>query len=234
MDLRGYGGSDKTPRGYDPTTLAADVSGVIRSLGERTATVVGHGWGGYIAWTAATLYPGALSGLVSVAAPHPLHVNQLSTRGVLAKHLLSMQPPVLPERRIVARHAAWVEEHIRAWTAPGSVFPDAETAERYRTAMTVWPSPHCAVEYHRWLFRSRARSDGRRYNATMTRGVDGPVLQILGDLDPAVQPGSEDGSHTRVSGSHETASIPHVGHYPHEEDPAGFNAVLLDWLDRHR
>ena len=36
MDLRGYGACDKPPRGYDPLTLAADVAGVIRSLGERT------------------------------------------------------------------------------------------------------------------------------------------------------------------------------------------------------
>ena len=46
MDLRGYGASDKPPRGYDLSTLAADVAGVIRSLGARDAVVVGHGWGG--------------------------------------------------------------------------------------------------------------------------------------------------------------------------------------------
>src|SRR5262245_64861874 len=43
MDLRGYGGSDKTPNGYDPRTLARDVSGVVKALGERSAVVVGHG-----------------------------------------------------------------------------------------------------------------------------------------------------------------------------------------------
>ena len=51
MDLRGYGGSDKTPRGYDPFTLSGDVAGVVRSLGSATATLVGHGWGGLLAWT---------------------------------------------------------------------------------------------------------------------------------------------------------------------------------------
>ena len=57
MDLRGYGGSDKTPRGYDPVTLAQDVSGVVKALGERSAVVVGHGWGGYAAWATAVLHP---------------------------------------------------------------------------------------------------------------------------------------------------------------------------------
>ena len=57
MDLRGYGDSDKTPRGYDPMTLAADVAGTIRSLGVRDAVVVGQGWGGYVGWTVAAGAP---------------------------------------------------------------------------------------------------------------------------------------------------------------------------------
>ena len=48
IDLRGYGESDKPPRGYDLWTLAGDVSGLIGALGETRAAVVGHGWGGLI------------------------------------------------------------------------------------------------------------------------------------------------------------------------------------------
>ncbi|MGH3384185.1 MAG: alpha/beta fold hydrolase [Nocardioidaceae bacterium] len=234
MDLRGYGGSDKTPRGYDPVTLAADISGVVRSLGERQAIVVGHGWGGYVGWAAATMDPSTVRGLVSVAAPHPLHVGDLRSRAVLAKHVLSMQPPLLPERRIMAHRAAWVEQHLRDWAAPGSAFPDPEAADRYRTAMSLWPSPHCAVEYHRWLFRSRARGDGRRFAAAMRRPVPSPVVQVFGARDPAVQLGPADPSRERVSGPYDTVLLPDVGHFPPEEDPDSFNAVLLDWLTRHR
>src|SRR5882757_9614171 len=57
MDLRGYGGSDKPPRGYDPFTLGGDVAGMIRSLGAPSATIVGHGWGGLLGWTVAALEP---------------------------------------------------------------------------------------------------------------------------------------------------------------------------------
>jgi pimeloyl-ACP methyl ester carboxylesterase len=62
MDLRGYGASDKTPRGYDPHTAAADVSGMIRSLGATDAVVVGHGWGGFIGWSAAVFTPRQVRG----------------------------------------------------------------------------------------------------------------------------------------------------------------------------
>src|ERR1700761_8324388 len=44
-DLRGYGASDKPPRGYDAPTLSADLAGLVRALGERDAVFVGHDWG---------------------------------------------------------------------------------------------------------------------------------------------------------------------------------------------
>src|SRR5258705_12123731 len=51
MDLRGYGASDKPPRGYDTGTLSADVAGVVRALGQNRAVIVGHDWGGWLAWS---------------------------------------------------------------------------------------------------------------------------------------------------------------------------------------
>ena len=51
IDLRGYGASDKPPRGYDLTTLSADVAGMIRALGEHDAMIAGQGWGGLLGWT---------------------------------------------------------------------------------------------------------------------------------------------------------------------------------------
>src|SRR5207342_547297 len=132
MDLRGYGGSDKTPRGYDPANLSADIAGVIRSLGESDAVVVGHGWGGYVGWAAAALRADQVRALVAVAAPHPLHLTNLLRGGrATVRHLLSLQPPVLPERRIKADDAAYVERLLRERSAPDSGFPDPDTATRY-------------------------------------------------------------------------------------------------------
>ncbi|GAA3299640.1 hypothetical protein GCM10020295_38330 [Streptomyces cinereospinus] len=71
MDLRGVGGSDRTPRGYDPANLALDITGVIRSLGEPDAALVGHDLGGYLAWTAAVMRPKLVRRLVVASMPHP-------------------------------------------------------------------------------------------------------------------------------------------------------------------
>ena len=65
MDLRGYGQSDKPPRGYDPQTLAADVAGVIGSLGHRSAVLVGHGVGGLAVGQAISRYPARAGVLVA-------------------------------------------------------------------------------------------------------------------------------------------------------------------------
>ena len=70
-DLRGYGASDKPPRGYDRPTLSADVAALVRALGEREAVVVGHDWGGLLAWTTAALHPRSVRRLVVVSMAHP-------------------------------------------------------------------------------------------------------------------------------------------------------------------
>src|SRR5690606_38180346 len=75
VDLRGYGASDKPPRGYDGYTMAADATGLIRALGERSAVLVGAGYGGMMAWTAAAFHPKLVRRLVVTGAAHPLRMR---------------------------------------------------------------------------------------------------------------------------------------------------------------
>src|SRR4051794_12756303 len=102
MDLRGYGASDKTPRGYDPLTLTGDITGVIRSLGAADATIVGPGWGGFLGWTSAVLHPKVVRRLVVVSAPHPRRMRAAVTEDgrqfAATSHVLGFQRPWVPER----------------------------------------------------------------------------------------------------------------------------------------
>jgi pimeloyl-ACP methyl ester carboxylesterase len=233
MDLRGYGGSDKTPNGYDPITLAQDVSGVVKSLGGRTAVLVGHGWGGYVAWATAVLHAREVRALCVESAPHPSAMLAALWRGggrASVRHVLAMQPPWRPERRLADPSSGFLRHHLRAWSGPGATFPDAATVATYEAAIGLWPASHCALEYHRWLFRSRLRADGRRFRALMRPPVRQPVLAVSGAADPALPAEGIRRTRALVAGELTERSMPGVGHFPHEERPGEFTATLLDWL----
>ncbi len=232
MDLRGFGGSDKPPRGYDPRTLAEDASGVIRSLGERDAVVVGHGLGGLVAWTLAVVHPRQVRRLAAVSMPHPRRLRRAhltDPRQVQASgHVLGYQAPMVPERRLVADDAAEVGRLLHRWGGPE--YPDAGTEARYRQAAQIQGMAHCALESYRWQVRSILRTDGIRYARRMAGPVTVPTLQVHGALDGCVLPASALGSRRYVEGPYRWHLMPGVGHFPHEEDPAGFTEVLHHWL----
>lgn len=232
MDLRGFGASDKPPRGYDPRTLADDVAGVIRSLGARDAVVVGQGLGGLVAWTLSVVHPRLVRRLVAVSIPHPRRLRRshlTDARQVLAsRHVLGYQRPVLPERQLVADDAAHVADLLRLWAAPG--FPDEEAERRYRQAALIPGVAHCALESYRWAVRSIPRPDGLRYARRMASPVTVPTLQVHGALDPCILPSSAHGSGRYVEGPYRWHLQPGVGHFPAEENPGEFTATLLDWL----
>lgn len=242
MDLRGYGGSDKPPRGYDPFTLAADVAGVIRSLGARDAVVVGHGWGGLAAWTVATLHPEQVRGIAIVSMPHPrrLRLSHLADPAQLraSRHVLGFQRPILPERALVAHDGALVVRLLRLWSAPGgtdsgredSGWPDPESEHRYRQAIQIAGVAHSSLEAFRWAVRSLPRADGLRFARRMKAPVVVPTLQVHGALDRAVFARSAQGSGRYVDAPYRWHLLPQTGHFPHEEDPTAFTDVLLEWL----
>ena len=77
VDLRGYGGSDKPPRGYDGWTLAGDTAGLIRALGHTSATLVGHADGGLVCWATAMLHPRRVRAIGLVSSPHPAALRRV-------------------------------------------------------------------------------------------------------------------------------------------------------------
>ncbi len=223
-DLRGYGASDKPPRGYDLPTLAADVAALVRALGERDAVVVGHDWGGLLAWTTAALHPRSVRRLVVLSAAHPRRLRAAMTdRGQrrALRHALGFQLPRLPERRLTRADDDPVAELMQRWSGPDWVHTAdfAEAVGRYRAAARIPQAAYGAMEYHRWAGRSQLRPDGLRYARRMAAPVTAPTLQLHGALDPVVLPATARGSDRFVAGAYEWRELPRVGHFPQEEAP---------------
>lgn len=231
MDLRGYGASDKPPRGYDTPTSAADAAAVVRSLGEPTATVVGHDWGGWIAWSMASLEPGVTRAVASVSMSHPLRLRSawLTSRAQrrASRHLLGFQVPMVPERRLL--RAGEVEGLLRRWGGPR--WPgDPEMVDHYTQAMRIPFVAHSAMEYFRWVGRSQVRRDGWAFAESIDRPITVPVLQLHGSADQCVLPATAAGSQRWVEGGLRYEVVEGGGHLLPEECPDVVTAHLLDWL----
>ena len=232
LDLRGYGGSDRPPTGYEPYTLSADVAGVIRALGRADAHVVGHGWGGWLGWSSAVLQPATLRSLTVLSMPHPRRLRAALTRSARqirrSGQLVGLALPYVPERQLVEDDAALVGECLHNWSGPG--WPPEDVEQTYRRVMMRPGVAGSALEYHRWVLRSLVRPDGVRYAQRMSAPIAAPVLQIHGSLDGSMAPASAQGAERYVLGAHRWRLLEGVGHFVHEESPDLVLTELLDFL----
>lgn len=104
-DLRGFNESEK-PQGvenYGVRPAVADITGLIEQLGEVPVTLVGHDWGGAVAWVLAAVRPDLIQRLVILNAPHP---------SVFARELLSNPRQQRASQYMHALSRAGAEEHF--------------------------------------------------------------------------------------------------------------------------
>jgi pimeloyl-ACP methyl ester carboxylesterase len=238
VDLRGYGDSDKPPRGYDLWTLSGDVAGLVRALGERQADLVGQDWGGILGWCTAALHPRVVRSVTVLAAAHPRAMGQALLRDPAqrsaARYLATFQAPWLPERDLTRDGAMLVEDILRNGTGPrwraSSEF--TAVARRYREAMLIPAAAHCALEYYRWVGRSQFRFDGRRFSRAVARAARVPVLQLHGGEDPYVLERTARRSARWAGNGYRYEVLPGIGHFVQQEAPERTTDLLTEFLCR--
>jgi pimeloyl-ACP methyl ester carboxylesterase len=226
-DLRGYNETDKPSKGYNVSTLLRDIVGLIKGLERDKAIIVGHDWGGALAWAFAARYPQMTERLIVLNAPHPAaFARELRTWRQLRKswYMFFFQLPWLPEYVLGRNHAAVIGRMLYASAVQKSAFPP-DVIERYRDAMSKPGALTASINYYRTLFR-RMRS----LRAGAGAIIDVPTLLIWGKQDIALGIELTHGLEQWVPNI-QIKRIPDSGHWVQQEKPDEVNTLMLEFLN---
>ncbi|HLI87588.1 MAG TPA: alpha/beta hydrolase [Ktedonobacteraceae bacterium] len=226
-DLRGYNETDKPSKGYNVSTLLRDIVGLIKGLERDKAIIVGHDWGGALAWAFAARYPQMTERLIVLNAPHPAaFARELRTWRQLRKswYMFFFQLPWLPEYVLGRNHAAVIGRMLYASAVQKSAFPP-DVIERYRDAMSKPGALTASINYYRTLFR-RMRS----LRAGAGAIIDVPTLLIWGKQDIALGIELTHGLEQWVPNI-QIKRIPDSGHWVQQEKPDAVNTLMLEFLN---
>jgi pimeloyl-ACP methyl ester carboxylesterase len=206
-------------------------------LGADDAVVVGHDWGGWIAWSMPALQPVVTRAVAALGMAHPVPmrraVRRQRSQATASRYIWGFQLPLRPERLLT--RPGTVESLLRkgSGTSWPATAPDAaEIVTNYTAAMRVPFVAYAAMEYYRWAVRSTWRTDGRSFVERVDRPITVPVLQLQGELDPVVLPETASRSRDWVSGAYTYRELAGAGHFLPEEQPDVVSAELVGWLAR--
>ena len=226
-DLRGYNLTEK-PRGvaqYRVNRIAADIVELIHALGHEQAIIIGHDWGGAIAWNLAIFHPDVVRRLIVLNIPHPAAMQRgLRTLRQLRKswYIFFFQLPWLPEFLFRAQNYRAIERAFRATTSPEGAFSDADIAA-FKEAAARPGALTAAINWYRALLRSPAG---------FLQGmppVEAPTLMIWGENDAYL--GKELSYDTEQWVPNLLVRyIPNCSHWVQQEQPELVNRFMLDFL----
>ncbi|OWY19563.1 alpha/beta hydrolase [Sphingobacteriales bacterium UPWRP_1] len=226
-DMRGYNLSDK-PNGiyaYRPEALVNDVRDLILALGFEKAIVIGHDWGGAVAWWFAGLYPHMTERLIVLNMPHPAELQRQLWRNwaQLKKswYIFFFQLPRLPERYLSKNIPKFFKQALRGWSHNKQAFSN-EDIEEYVKVYSLPGAFTPPINYYRAAWRYPKRAGNRRIGK-----ISSPTLLIFGENDKAL--GKELTIETKryCSAELQIEYIPNCSHWVQHEHPDLVNRLIL-------
>jgi pimeloyl-ACP methyl ester carboxylesterase len=222
-DLRGYNLSSK-PTGFADYTadkLADDVRDLISWLGAESAVVVGHDWGGSVAWTLAMNHPEVVERLVILNAAHPRRLNEgLKTLRQLFRswYFFYFQFPRLPERRARSRHWRFLKRFLRDARPP-------YTPNELDQYVEAWSQPGAAtgmIDYYRAAVRLGSKAQ--------ILPISAPTLVIWGQRDRYLGRKLAEPHQDDVPNLDRVERLPDASHWVHHDAAERVNELLVDFL----
>jgi pimeloyl-ACP methyl ester carboxylesterase len=220
IDQRGYNESDK-PDGVENYTvdkLAGDVAAVIKHFKKEKATIVGHDWGGFVAWTFAMTRPEMTERLVILNLPHP--------RGFFRELANN------PDQQKASQYARNFQQ------------PDAAALVKPEMLAFWVKDPEARKAYVEAFKKSSVEAMLNYYKANFPRPpyqappensfpkVKCPVLMIHGLNDVALLPGALNDTWKWVDAELTLVTIPGAGHFVQQDAADRVTKVIAGWLAR--
>ncbi len=218
MDLRGFNKSDQ-PEGvqrYGMPRLVGDVRAVVKHFGKKRAVIVGHDWGGAIAWSFAMQHPEMTDRLVILNLPH---LNAL--RRELANN---------PQQQKASAYARRFQQPDAAsqLTAEGLTFWVKDTAARQRYIEAFQRS-----SFEGMLNYYKANYPREPYEQPGdTPKVKCSVLMIHGLKDTALLPGGLNDTWQWLERDLTLVTLPNAGHFVQHDAAEFVTRQMKNWLTR--
>ena len=222
-DLRGYNLSSQAGRhrAIRADKLADDVRGLIHELGDESALLVGHDWGGTAAWTLAMNHPEVVDRLAILDAAHPRKLNEgLRHPSQLRRswYFFFFPLPELPERNVRANDWEFFRHFLR----------DAQP-------------PYTRRRWSATSRRGRSRGGNRDDRLLPLRGattkasrriqpISAPTLVIWGERDRYLGPTLAEPHHDDVPNLDRVERLPDASHWVHHDEPERVNQLLVDFF----
>ena len=222
-DQRGYAATAR-PRGvghYHLARLVDDVLRVADELGARRFHLVGHDWGGMVAWALAAWHPERLHSLTSVSTPHPRAMASSLVRSTQlgrSWYIGFFQLPQVPERVLTAANGALLRRVLRSSGLPGA------HADAYTDAMLQPGALTAAISWYRALRPRSSLGVGR---------ITVPTLYVWSTGDVALGRVAAEATGDHVDPPYRFEVLKGASHWIPETRPDELTALLLDQLAAH-
>lgn len=236
-DQRGYAGSSKPQdvSAYSVPTLIADVFALADALGIGRFTLVGHDWGGAIAWAVALKDQARIERLIQCNAAHP-YVFQRTLVHDLAQRANSQYIRQFRERDIEGEVAQRGMDWFFADRFEGKLTASNMTEEDRAAYIAEWSNPGALTGMLNWYRASPMQVPAMDAPIESTPFLDRPfpkltmpVLVIWGLKDQALLPCQLDGLEDHIK-ELSVVRIADAGHFVPWEAPDAVNSAMLDWL----
>jgi pimeloyl-ACP methyl ester carboxylesterase len=198
-----------------------DVIALIDAAGAERVHVVGHDWGGAVAWGLAQMRPERLLSMTSLTTPHPSALTRsllTSTQALRSYYMALMQLPGLPELAISARGGA----NFKRGLIDSGLAPDA--AERYAAPMRDKSAARGGVNWYRGLPLSRVKAERIR---------EVPVLYVYATKDRFLGRAAADLTGNYVDGPYRYEVLEGYSHWLPEEAPELVAKFLIEHASTH-